>query len=988
MEGRRSFVSSRSFASDLRPVPNIVALYERPRHKIRRDATHVLGGMFGWNTTEETERSLRAEGSRGEDEATATPDSATPVDSPLAGPSQHCVKKPAKRAKRRGFAPLIDMGASILNMRFQELLRRQHQPEEKENSISVSVPVKRPPEPAENSIISPAASSASKKAKISTPTGDAPIKRLRLTINTTPLIDASLHTTLPSSFLQMPPSPPDTSPNGSRAHAGDSTFGLVSASTPKDSLPIPADFEPAFTFPDSDSESSSSSESSSDLDSDSAGLSSSTSTGSDKGKGKANHLQTAARSRKNTQSASPTPSHTLPPPSRPSTPPRKKRAARKPGWVGWVQTEESPDHSRLIRLDDAPVILGRRTRSGKEFHDPPPPPPSRRKSAVNGQPTEQPSQDRPKFNGRARRFRSMGEKSRPQEAQKANHDGVDERGGDANIAPQEHIKAEEPSTSAAASGASVAERIDGEPPVMASSENQSGTLPPSPSVSELPLALASATQTRPSSTEKNVPVDSISPVHPASSVAPVSPIHVLTLTHSDAVITPTTGRTDASNEKHRSGKNSADASKKSSSTKHALAKTQTTTTETLETATRTPSSFLSKLVPTSSKSPATSTVQETTATSKPAPDTSAAKRPLTNAKTDVPKQFSIELKSRPSTSSSVAKPQPLTKSGLPAADASTGEGSITLVNITRTGSPSPLEKAKLPVTTTSANSNPTPSSSSSRLRVTTKIKPIDLLARKPGAAPTDRREQLLSKLGKNSEPNLVPSILGKRKEHVPQASSSHFKKRKLSRKLVVSSSDDSDNGNRFVTTGFSVNPFERRAKHMELARKGLVGEALKLEMDKWADAKRAEWRNARDKRRDERKRDSERSASDGKLSGFSRPAKHSESASGAVTDSTVKAGKLFRDPTISSKDAGLRISELPRIPKATKDASQSDHTGNSPKIQKSTSKIWNGDWGMDISKVSVTGSAGDPKHKGRKLVKYDAAQTSAASSIAAWRSRV
>ncbi|KAG8755020.1 hypothetical protein FRC12_011024, partial [Ceratobasidium sp. 428] len=259
MEGRRSFVSSRSFANDRRPVPNIVAIFERPRHKIRRDATHVLGGMFGWNNPEETERALRAESSR--EEEAATPDSATPIDAGLAGPSQRCIKKPAKRAKRRGFAPLVDMGTSILSLHFQELLRRQHQPEEQEDLTPVSVPAKRPIEPAAD-IPTPSTvtASASKKIKILGSTGDAPIaKKLRLTI-TAPPTDVSLSTTLPTSFLQMPLSPPDTSSNASKAPVEEPTLGFDS--TANDPFLLPGfDVTLSPDLIDSESESESSSES-------------------------------------------------------------------------------------------------------------------------------------------------------------------------------------------------------------------------------------------------------------------------------------------------------------------------------------------------------------------------------------------------------------------------------------------------------------------------------------------------------------------------------------------------------------------------------------------------------------------------------------------------------------------------------------------------------------------------------------------------------
>lgn len=45
---------------------------------------------------------------------------------------------------------------------------------------------------------------------------------------------------------------------------------------------------------------------------------------------------------------------------------RKKRAAAKKGWKGWVEGSPPPS-DKLINLDSAPVLQERRTRSGKNF---------------------------------------------------------------------------------------------------------------------------------------------------------------------------------------------------------------------------------------------------------------------------------------------------------------------------------------------------------------------------------------------------------------------------------------------------------------------------------------------------------------------------------------------------------------------------------------------------------------------------------------------
>ncbi|KAL5523065.1 hypothetical protein ACEPAF_1332 [Sanghuangporus sanghuang] len=46
--------------------------------------------------------------------------------------------------------------------------------------------------------------------------------------------------------------------------------------------------------------------------------------------------------------------------------PRKKRIAARKGWKGWVEGSPPPSN-KLINLDDAPVMVERRLRSGKNF---------------------------------------------------------------------------------------------------------------------------------------------------------------------------------------------------------------------------------------------------------------------------------------------------------------------------------------------------------------------------------------------------------------------------------------------------------------------------------------------------------------------------------------------------------------------------------------------------------------------------------------------
>ncbi|KAG9123648.1 hypothetical protein FRC07_014394 [Ceratobasidium sp. 392] len=991
MEGRHSFVSSRSSVNDRRSVPNIVAVFERPRHKIRRDATHVLGGMFGWNTPEETERSLRAESSRAEEEAAATLDSATPVDSGLAGPSQRCIKKPAKRTKRRGFAPLVDMGTSILSLRFQERLRRQHRSEEIEDSTPIAALAKRPIEsPVDIPTPSTVTASASKKARISVPTGDAPIaKKLRLTISTAPPIDASLSTTLPTSFLQMPPSPPDTSSNASRGPAEEPT--LVSASTTND-VPLLPDFDATIPFDplDSESESESSSDSSSDLDSDSPDLSSSTSTRSAvQNQGKANPVQKASLARGKAISASPAP---VPAPDRgPSTPPRRKRAVHKPGWIGWVQTEESPDHSRLIRLDDAPVILGRRTRSGKEFHDPPPLPPSRRKSIAAAQPKiDQPPRPRPKPTRKGKKSEApTGEKSKQQtawqEAQKRAANGMpdDVEGTDALKVEEDKLEGDELEQEyiqETMNGDRLSERTDGELLVVPPSEQLPSPAPALASVSSSASVLAPSQEANKSSPRNNTRSGSASSVPLALGISPTAPsAPVLKLTRSDAVIAPTAGRPDDPSEKENNKKDTTESNNKNTSennnkgtpatqkgemsAKSVSGKSRANATDQRETSRTSPLKHTSAI--------SKGFVKDVMGSSK-ANDVSAhSKKSLTATKSDQSRGVYIALKKpRPSMNGST-KPSVSSRTGPThrrsgwGSDTSAGEASSTAVNLPRTGSPSPPEKVKRPAPATSISSHPTPSSSGTRPPAAMSTKSGGTQTTTSSSKPTGlsaERQLLVARFGKSIQ-IANASALGKRKEPVAQASSAHFKKRKLSRKLVASSSDESD----APRTPFAVNPFERRAKQMELTRKGVSGDAFRHEMEKWTEMKRAEWKakakgNARD---------SEKSGSDGKATGsVTKPPRPVESGSEAVTNnSTSKSSKdVFKASekvTAVSRDA-LKINDLPRIPK-NKDSAQSDHAGTSPKIQKMSKLVWNGDWGMDVHQVSIS-SGGDAKNKFKKVL--------------------
>ncbi|KDN41193.1 hypothetical protein RSAG8_07607, partial [Rhizoctonia solani AG-8 WAC10335] len=533
MQGGPSIISSRMFARDDRPVPNIVAIYERPRPKVRRDATHVMGGMFGWNAPEEMARVMRSEHSPVEESAASIPNSAS-ADASLSGSQQRCVKRPTKRSKRRSTIPLAEMGASILSLSLQERMNRRREGDEKVAHETVSAPVQPSTPPMDIAPTVPNSIVTVKKIKVAAP-GDAPAtKKLRLTISTVPPAST---TSVSTPLLQLPLSPPDTSSNASKAPPDERYAGLVCSSTPRtDQLPMP-NFELDFSnlgglslsTLDSDSDSdSSSSESSSESSSDSPDLSSSTSTRSapqDKGKGKEKDATDSAFNK----SRNTTPS-TAAYARDPSTPPRRKRRTHPPGWVGWVQTEESPDRSRLIRLDDAPVILGRRTRSGKEFVDSPP---LRRKSTA---PYEAKKKRPTKSTSNSDR---TGQKSRRQSPlPEARKRGATEE----SVESREHTPVTaEPSHSQWISNTSVRE-----PPVPVSVNP----------VPEKAVAMLSADsgdttsaprRTRTSlgeSTNAHRPVrGTLSLVAKSANVLPPSAsIPVLKLTRSDAIITPTGGR--------------------------------------------------------------------------------------------------------------------------------------------------------------------------------------------------------------------------------------------------------------------------------------------------------------------------------------------------------------------------------------------------------------------------------------------------------------
>ncbi|KAG8729426.1 hypothetical protein FRC11_008802 [Ceratobasidium sp. 423] len=896
------------FAREDRPVPNIVAIYERPRLKVRRDATHVLGGMFGWNKPEEVARALRNDDPPTEELTTPIASISNPAtaDASLSGPSQRCVKRPTKRSKRRTVIPLAEMGASILSVSLQERMNRQQEGNEKEDHESISTPVQSQVSSVDSTATAPdsTVTATVKKIKVTAP-GDVPTtKKLRLTISTAPPAGTASVSTPP---LQLPLSPPDTSSNASKAPADERYAGPVFSSTPRTAQLSMPNFELdlsnlaglSLSTLDSDSDSDSSSESSSESSSDSPDLSSSTSTrppSQEKAKGKEKNVaQSAANGSRNT-----TPSVAAPPARNPSTPPpRRKRRTHPPGWVGWVQTEESPDHSRLIRLDDAPVILGRRTRSGKEFADLP----LRRRSTA---PIEVKEKRQTKLSLKSKQQTASQEvekRGASEETIESNVDGEHAPGtAESNQSGTSNTGTQEPA-------APVLVNPVPSKGVAAPSANSGGAVPPSKK------GRTSGEFTNPSQPIRGTLSQvtnsvNVSPIAQPSS-APVPA--VLKLTRSDTIITPTGARPKEPERKEvapaKDSPSKISRSDKIKTLGDLPMRPLPISGSTRKDITATNSE---KTVRLGVKSTAQSHSRDIVAgsVSRPALGTSNSSTLVNGAK-------SAASGSNPSphaTTKKSAVPVTGTNSGNPPAS-EVGEKPLTMPrNPTGKIQPSRTEltwsNAAQPTTnpgglnrmTSNANSSSSLKTSSSALK-TTRPFPMAVSSRTEKSEPDSKPSPFIKSLA-----------LGKRKDSsspLPSGqSSSSSQPRIKKRKLALSSSDESE-GPRFI-----VNPFDRRAKKMELTRKGVSGEAFQAEMKKWMHAKKAEWK---EKERQKEKQNE-------------RPGGNNE------VRTAIAEGKP--------------VSELVRHRLAG--GSTSTRIGEAKLARK---KVYNSAWGMDVAKVSVAGSS-------------------------------
>ncbi|CAE6541138.1 unnamed protein product [Rhizoctonia solani] len=909
MQGGPSIISSRMFARDDRPVPNIVAIYERPRLKVRRDATHVMGGMFGWNAPEEMARALRNEDSPVEDSTASIPNSAS-ADPSLSGTQQRCVKRPTKRSKRRSIIPLAEMGASILSLSLQERMSRR-QEGEKEHYEPVSALVKPSTPPLDVTSVAPNPTLTVKKIKVAAP-GDAPTaKKLRLTISTAPPAST---TSLSTPLLQLPLSPPDTSSNASKAPADDRFTGLVVSSTPRTDQLMPnfdldlstlGDLSLSTLDSDSDSDSSSS-ESSSESGSDSPDLSSSTSTRSasqDKAKGKGKNAAEHTSNNHDSRNSSPSFTISVGDPSTP--PPRRKRRTHPPGWVGWVQTEESPDHSRLIRLDDVPVILGRRTRSGKEFQDPPP---IRRKSlAVDEVKEKRPTKSTSNSN---RNGQKSGRQNPLPEARKR---GVTEESVESKV-DEEHI----PITAEPNHGQRMSKRSAREPPAPA----------PFNRAPEKAVAMLSADTGDTTSAPKRIRTslgESTNAHQPARGTVPSvaksanalptpkpssASIPVLKLTRSDAIITTTGARSKEPERKEASPAKDNSSKIPEPDKVKSLGDLPMRPLPTSD-------STRKDAAPANSEKPARLSLRGTAqsqskgtngAVSRPALGTSNSSILINNAQ-------STPTVSNPSPDSNVKRHIPVTGSS------SKNVPISVITEKARTAPRNPAEKSQPTKAepTWGHGIQPTPNSDgldklTPNANSSTSLKTTSFMSRAARPFP-----MALPSRTEKSEPESKPTpfvkltTLGKRKDSsspLPSGqSSSSSQSRVKKRKLALSSSDESE-GPRFI-----VNPFDRRAKKLELTRKGVSGDAFQAEMKKWMHAKKAEWK--------ERERQKE---------------KQNDRPNGNEVRTAIAEGKP--------------VSEFVRHRLAG--ASTSTRIGEAKLARK---KVYNSDWGMDVAKVSVAGSS-------------------------------
>lgn len=501
----------------------------------------------------------------------------------------------------------------------------------------------------------------------------------------------------------------------------------------------------------------------------------------------------------------------------------------------------SPDRSRLIRLDDAPIILGRRTRSGKEFADPPirkRPPPTKTKPKTDPLPPRKENR-RPRP---SKKSRWTGQRSKQQtglqEAQKRSANGsdldADSRRDEDNATDDDQTADDDDLPLAFLFAPSMPTRSS----VPANSRDiassmKAGPAPASPDPILLPNR--SISSTAPTSSAAAVPALSI-----------LASPSVLKFTHSDAVIAPTGVR--------RKEATSKDMSKPEDLCKRPLWAAKPTSSGDVSTAVQPaskddmftgPENFLrlgTKDIWCKSKDSApgpksksvlgiANNVPTLTGGSK-----SSAKSFLDGAtKKFVLAGGSLESKGAPLLETQENPPSlPKTTSG----KASPIKDGVKLNSDAKNSRTGILDKPPTPATITRA---PAASSNASNAATTTgslaassrTIKPfsISISSHRSGSKPD----------GSSKSSSTIPFVaLGKRKE--PSSSLPSLNRQSLSQvqpqkhEFVLSLCHESE------THEFIVNSFRRKAKMMELTRKGLSEDTFQVEMEKWMDMERAEWR--------------------------------------------------------------------------------------------------------------------------------------------------
>ncbi|KAH7318813.1 hypothetical protein B0J17DRAFT_302687 [Rhizoctonia solani] len=559
----------------------------------------------------------------------------------------------------------------------------------------------------------------------------------------------------------------------------------------------------------------------------------------------------------------------------------------------------SPDHSRLIRLDDVPVILGRRTRSGKEFADPPP---LRRRSiaqsgvvenqqsnpAVNSDRTDHKSsrralQQEAQRHGATESFESKGDvEDRSEYAEPGHNDAVP------------HTGAREPRTTARTNP--VAGKL-----VAALSSNSRSSKRNRRFSGGLTNASQPVRGTLSTATNS-------AKVSSASQPSPSNTPTVLKLTRSDAIITPTGAR---SNESERKG---------SSPVKDSPSKTPGS--DKLKTLGELPmrplpvlNSLRKDVNQANSEKPLRSAVKVAVQSqSKDIIATLVSRTALgtSNSSTLINGAKSALAGSNPSPDSTV-KRSTLLMSGSNSKNAST-PGLTDKARVALGNSAEKVQPTKSDVSRSNAV-QPTPNSSSLNKMAPSSSPNASLKVGSSGQKTTRPFPMTMSSRLEKSEADSKPLPvikLGKRKdsaEPIPSGqSSSSSQPRPKKRKLQMSSSDESE-GPKFI-----VNPFDRRAKKLELTRKGVSGEAFQAEMKKWMHAKKVEWK--------EKERQKE---------------KQNDRPSGNEVRTAIAEGKP--------------VSELVRHRLAG--GSTSSRVGE---VKLARKKVYNRDWGMDVAKVSVAGS--------------------------------